>query len=137
MKIRLLILAVATLLISCNKKKDEPELYTETLVYQDDSQLVYLCDYEWKDVLVGDNPKSKIEGTIWRIPTKDEAEYLHTFSISNGSQRYLCIDNNETYYTFWFSGQGSISKAGAKTKYAVRPIRVITFYQLNDTTIYL
>lgn len=97
----------------------------ESFTFQTGDSLIYLCNYEWKDILLTNkNPKDLLIGTPYQVPNKEIAKILHTLTIDACSQRYLCIDG-EIYYTFCFNNQGIITKAGTKTKYALRPVRVV------------
>lgn len=87
--------------------------------------MILLCDHTVEKVLVGDAAVTA-DYSPWRLPTRLEAGVLKGLQVDGtGDSRYICIDSETgNYYTFKF-GSGSVTKAGAKTKYNIRPIRVI------------
>ena len=82
----------------------------------------------------------------WRLPTYEEVqvlkarfsgdnrlelnelidEYDNTLWGLDGDERYLCTKNG-VYYTFKFAGGTSVTKAGEKTSYYVRLVKVCQF----------
>lgn len=86
--------------------------------------IVYLSSWEVRNVLIS-NAAVVADYSPWRLPTRKEAGVLKGLdSIAGvGDLRYICVDDDGSYYTFKFGG-GAVTKAGAKTKYNIRPIRV-------------
>lgn len=117
-------------------EQSQPTISTysqEVMVYQDSVVRLFLAERLFTDITISDIPDSATLAP-WRIPTKNEAEYLHTLDMKQYKQRMLCV-GTDGYYTFQFGNQGTISRAGTKTKYCIRPVR--TIYQPNDTIIQL
>lgn len=81
-------------------------------------------------------PDRDIKGD-YIIPSKKMAEIFRMCYVPDiGTERYLCMDyDTDVWYTFCFNGIGNITRAGAKTKYTLRPINVII--QPKDTIISL
>lgn len=113
---------------------EKPNNYDSLVVVTDD-YLIYLSFQEYTDITLSATDPASLDFGRYRIPTKDEAAILHTRYIqAQTSQRFLCIAP-DGYYSFCFSKVGNITKAGSKTKYAVRPVRVLR--QPRDTIIEL
>lgn len=102
--------------------------YRETAVYCSDGTILYLSDREYTNIQLSTtpNPESLLGTSIYRIPTRDEAKVLNSASIeTENTQRLLCLDSETgAYYTFSLLG-GSVTKAGSKTKYTLRPVRSV------------
>lgn len=127
-------------LVACQSKNDpsssgKPNNYADSAVVITEEYRLYLCNHEWTNIVISKTDPSTIDLSPWRIPTKDEATILHTKYIQSGTdQRYLCIAP-DGYYSFCLSKVGNITKAGSKTKYAIRPVRKV--YNPKDTIIEL
>lgn len=114
---------------------EKPNNYTDSLVYSTDDYSLYLCRHEWTNIVLSVTDPATIDLGRYRIPTKDEAYILHTLYIpSTTEQRYLCVAP-DGYYTFKLIKGSSITKAGYKTKYAIRPVRIV--HNPKDTIIQL
>ena len=119
--------------------KNEPE---EVINYAEDTYLcqyinddyklavIYLAPVEYQIAHItlsnNPNPEKDLAGE-YRVPTRREANYMHKCTIDDaGSERYLCKDEETgVWYTFCF-GAGNVTKAGTKTSYTLRPIRIYT-----------
>lgn len=96
---------------------------------------MYMCDYTVSKVLTTNYEVVHRDYSPWRLPTRKEANIINTLHIGTGDDRYICIDEDtQEYYTYKLSG-GSVTKAGSKTKYNIRPVR--TEYTSDSIIIYL
>lgn len=114
----------------------------DTLIAANDTALFYLSGMEYADITLEayPTPSLQIASPRYRLPTKLEvSELLRKVSLPNGywksKQRILCYDTPQnadiksgsstfgtgSYYTY--VPNGTITKAGFKTKYCILPIR--------------
>ena len=114
----------------------------DTLIAANDTALFYLSGMEYADITLEAYPipSLQIVNPHYRLPTKLEvSDLLRNVSIPNGywksKQRILCYDTPQnvdvksgsstfgtgSYYTY--VPNGTITKAGFKTKYCILPIR--------------
>lgn len=133
---------IAVCLLSCadpshtNEPTATIQPYGEQIVYDSQDTIMFLCDHEWTNITLSNTNPDTLDIQPWRIPTLEEATYLHQQLVSyKTNQRFLCVDSSGIYYTFLFGKVGSITQAGSKTKYALRPIR--TIIHPKDTIIQL
>lgn len=144
-------LLVALAFCGCTQNgKNEPEegssdhskdLYLCTLLAVDSTIVsFYLAptEYQIEHITLATYPfpDRDIKGD-YVVPAKSEAEFFHMCYVKDvGTERYLCFDfETQTWYTFCFNGVGKLTKAGSKTKYTLRPIKMIV--QPKDTIISL
>jgi len=159
-KFYLLLMVVAVAVCGCSKDADEDVVagsewtgaYGEQLVFDGLVPIdtawagvsgevdyrqgrIYLCDHTVTGVLVGDDAVGEYDYSPWRLPTRKEAQVLKGVDVGSGDSRYLCWDvDGACWYSFKFGG-GSVTKAGAKTKYNIRPVRVV--YDSDSVIVYL
>ena len=114
----------------------------DTLIATNDTALFYLSGMEYADITLEayPTPSLQIVNPRYRLPTKLEvSDLLRKVSLPDGywksKQRILCYDTPQNagikdgsptfgtgnYYTF--VPNGTITKAGFKTKYCILPIR--------------
>lgn len=118
-----------------SSSSEKPNNHSDSLIYTTDDCRLYLSCTEYTDIILSKTDPSTMDFGRFRIPTKGEAELLRTLSVpTTTEQRLLCIAP-DGYYTFRFIKGSHITKAGEKTKYAIRPIRVV--YNPKDTIIEL
>ena len=120
----------------------------EMLVLENDTAQIYVAKMEITGVTLSDTPDPRTTYRAqmypYRMPTRREASQIQVFALPethwNGT-RCLAYDRPEDagymgssgygtgdYYTFeWGPDRGAMSKAGTKTAYAIKPIRVIPF----------
>lgn len=129
------LLSVLMLMLSSCEKSFDPSAYEEeqmkdtdsiredSVVWHENGAEMLLSGIEIKGIVLAEvEDPAALLPTGWRIPTLAEGRYLHTISLKgkHSSERYLCYDyDNETWYSFLFDNQGSITKAGQKTKYTL------------------
>ena len=106
------------------------DIHSDSLVLTTSSASYYLTQYHWTSLTVGnldyalelaDNIIESL-GSNYRIPTRADATLLRTIQCSS-SERILCTDDRETWYTFAMPS-ASVTKAGAVTTYTLLLIRV-------------
>ncbi len=119
----------------------------EIEVVTNDTAIIYTpIEGEVKPVTLQETPDPAItfaqDMHPYRIPTRLEAQLLRTVNLSDaywngGTYRCLCYDHPKDnvkkggtqygtgdYYTFLW-GSGSVTKAGYKTEYCIKPIRTV------------
>lgn len=127
---------------------------TDTLIAQNDTARFYLSGIEIRDVMLYSypTPSELITNPHYRLPTKLEVSaVLKTVPIPEGywqsGQRILCLDDQNDegvqigsthfgtglYYTY--VPNGTITRAGLKTKYCILPIRTERLKQTNENII--
>lgn len=113
-------------LVGCQQHNpaEDPISYGEDLVWQHGDSALYLCRHEWRGMVLGEqDPAHTIAHLPWHVPSKEDGQLLHMFSLIEPSpERYLCQDKDGVYWSFLF-GSGKVTKAGQKTKYTLRPVR--------------
>ncbi len=128
--------------------------YIDSLITQNDTALFYMSGMEIRNVQLSSSPTPSdlIKGSRYRLPTKLEVfAVLKHAPIPDGywisGQRILCYDSpndiglqigsthfgSGLYYTY--IPNGTIVKAGYKTKYCILPIRTERLIKRNDTII--
>lgn len=132
----------------------EEVMNTDTLIAQNDTARFYLSGWEFRDVMLSvyPTPSELIKNPHYRLPTKLEVfAVLKTAPIPEGywqsGQRILCLDSQNDegvqigtthfgtglYYTY--VPNGTITRAGLKTKYCILPIRTERLEQTNENII--
>lgn len=110
----------------------------DVLVWQDDDTELWLSGKEIQGVVLGETDDPTVQLPYgWRVPTLAEGRLLHTITLSreHSSERFLCYDaDTETWYSFLFDNQGSIAKAGNKTKYTLCGVKTITNGKVSEDT---
>lgn len=113
--------------------------YGDTLVYYDSHMQIYVCEHEWSGIVLNEkDPNKVVANTKWHVPTYTEAVLVRScrFGKECGTQRYLCYDTDfGVWYSYKMNNEGNVTKAGNKTKYAIRPVRVVKVPA--DTIVYL
>ena len=92
------------------------EFIGDTLVLVTDSDRWYLSPTQWSGLITDSIPAVN---KPYSIPTHAEAVVLHNLTCPS-SHRYLCIKDT-VWYTFGMPSK-SVSKAGKKTVYILRPL---------------
>ena len=143
MKKYLLFIYTACILAACEKpyiadaddEEEHPvlpgdgEQAGEVLWAENDTARFYLQGIELSGVVLTyyPTPSVLITNPVYRLPTKSEASHVLKYAdLPDGywmsKQRILCIDDESgNYYTF--VPNGTVTKAGMKTKYCILPIR--------------
>lgn len=147
----MLSLLALPLLASCEKKFDPASwennleegnstsdefIPQDTLVWQDGKSEMWLSGQEFTGIVLGEmeDPANLLSDEC-RVPTLDEGRYLHTITLQglHSNERYLCYDEDtEIWYSFLFDNQGTIAKAGRKTKYTLRGVRTVKNGNVTD-----
>ena len=125
-----LLLTLGLFISSCEEKKsskDEPankgggsSASTTIATQPDDGTIVYTTDTtEWKVKILKEHLlySEAVSITLpapWRLPTKEEAQFLRTLTFSDSKERFITSDG----YTFLMPS-ASVTKAGEKTKYSI------------------
>ena len=113
-----LLAVISGLFISCRSDEpqnpsEEPEPVSEwAVVYETDST-------EWRVKIFKEHLlySEAVETNLpapWRLPTKEEAQFLRTLTFSDSKERFITSDG----YTFLMPS-ASVTKAGEKTKYSI------------------
>lgn len=137
----ILLFSAILLMMSCEKsfdpsaydgvqeKLDNDAIRSDSVIWAEDGVELWLSGVEHSGIVLGEivDPTLMLADG-WRVPTLNEGRYLHTLTIQgmHSSERYLCYDaESGVWYSFLFGNQGSITKAGTKTKYTLCGVKSV------------
>lgn len=123
----------------------------EYMVMENDTAQIFAARMEITDITLEktSNPQTAYAAQMYpyRMPTRREAYYLVKKELPDGfwtGARCLAYDRPEDkgfmgatgwgsgdYYTFTWAPNGSLNKAGTKTPYSIKPVRVIPLVPIS------